>query len=470
MAAIETDVVVLGVGTSGEDLCLRLLDGGLDVVGVEANLLGGECPYWACIPSKMMIRAANLIAEARRVNGMAGRAVVEPDWAPVAARVREQATGGWDDSAAVDRFGANGGTFLRGHGRFTGSATVVVGDDEVAARRGVVIATGSVPAVPPIPGLDALPFWSTHDVIACENLPDSLLVLGGGAVGCELGQVMARFGVDVTIVEGSDRLLPAEEPEAGEVLEAALSAEGIKVCTGSAVTAAGQDDGRLILTLDDGSVLGAERLLVATGRRLDPSGLGLSHTAVEITDRGAVLTDNRQRAAPGIWAMGDITGEAMFTHVAMHQGNTIAADLLGEDPPPVSQLVPRVTFTDPEVAAVGLTEKEANEAGIDVAISVKPLGATFRGWLHGGDGHGIIKLLVDRSDGCLVGALCAGPSGGEVLGALWVAMAGGVTLAELRNSVYPFPTFHGAIGEMIGATGRGLQKVIQPGFEPLTQP
>ena len=470
MVAIETDVVVLGVGTSGEDLCLRLLDAGVDVVGVEANLLGGECPYWACIPSKMMIRAAHLLAEARRIDGVAGQVTVEPDWSPVAARVREQATGGWDDGVAVSRFGAAGGTFLRGRGRFTGPDTVVVGDDEITAHRGVVVATGSLPAVPPIPGLADIAYWSTHELIACQELPASLLVLGGGAVGCELSQVMARFGVDVTIVEGQDRLLAAEEPEAGATVEAALTADGVTVRTGARVTEAEERDGRLTLTLDDGTVLAAERLLVATGRRLDPSDLGLEHTAAEVTAGGAIVTDDRLRAAPGIWAMGDVTGQAMFTHMALHQGAVIAADLLGQDPPPAADLIPRVTFTDPEVGAAGLTEEVARAAGLDIVVSVKAVGATFRGWLHGPGADGVLKLVVDRATGRLVGALSVGPRGGEVLGALMVAMVGEVPLASLRNSVFPFPTFYGGIGEMIGAYGRGLEQVIEPGFEPLLDP
>jgi len=195
---LDVDVVVVGVGTSGEDLSLRLLAAGLDVVGIEASLVGGECPYWACLPSKMMIRGANLLQEARRLDGMAGHADVTPDWSPVAARVRAEATGGWDDSVAVERFGQRGGHLVRGYGKLTGPKTVTVGDHSFTAGRGIVIATGSRPAIPPIPGLADVDYWTTHDVIAAETLPVSIIVLGGGAVGCELGQVLSRFGVKVT--------------------------------------------------------------------------------------------------------------------------------------------------------------------------------------------------------------------------------------------------------------------------------
>ena len=211
----QVEVIVRGLGTGGEDLALQLAEAGLDVVGIEAQLLGGECAYWACIPSKMMIRAANLLQEARRVEGVAGRAEVTPDWAPVASRIREEASGDWDDSIAVARFEGNGGRFIRGRGRITGPRTVAVDDQSFTATRGIVIATGSRPVIPPIPGLADVEYWTTHDAIKAEELPESMLVLGGGAVGCELGQVFSRFGVEVTIVEV--REATAEELEHGHV-------------------------------------------------------------------------------------------------------------------------------------------------------------------------------------------------------------------------------------------------------------
>ena len=309
----ETDVVVLGLGTSGEDLALRLLDAGLEVVGIEPQLVGGECPYWACIPSKVMIRAARLLQEARRVEGVAGHVEVTPDWAPVAARIRAEVTGDWDDSFAVARFEGKGGRFVRGYGRLTGPRTVTVGEQSFTARRGVVIATGSKPAIPPIPGLADIDYWVTHDAIQVEKLPESLIVLGGGAVGCELGQVFSRFGVEVTIVEGLDRLLAAEEPEASELLTAAFGAEGISVRTGAAVERVETRGGSVIATLAGGTEVGAERLLVATGRRVDLSGLGLEAAGVDGSGR-FLAVDEHLRAADGIWAMGDVTGRGMFSH------------------------------------------------------------------------------------------------------------------------------------------------------------
>ena len=467
--ASDVDVIVLGVGTCGEDLSLRLLGAGLDVVGIEAALVGGECAYWACIPSKVMIRAANVLQEARRVGGMAGRAAVTPDWATVAERVRTEVTGGWDDSFAVERFGSRGGRLVHGRGVLTGPRTVTVGDESFTARRGIVIATGSQPAIPPIPGLAEVDYWTTHDVIQAESLPQSLIVLGGGAVGCELGQVLARFGVAVTVVEAGDRLLPAEEPEASEAVQAAFAAEGINVFTGAAAQRVGSRDGSIVVTLAGGAEVAGERLLVAAGRRVDLGGLGLEAAGLNGSGR-FIEVDERMRAADGIWAMGDVTGKAMFTHVAVHQSAIVFADILGQDHPPARyDAVPRATFTDPEVGAVGVTEAEALAEGLDVVVVVKQLPATFRGWLHGAD-TGVIKLIADRQTGVLVGATAVGPHGGEMLGLLSLAVHARVPLAELRSMIYAFPTFYGGIGEALGAYGRGLSTVIDPeyrGFEVL---
>ncbi len=460
----EVDVIVLGVGTCGEELSLRLLDAGLDVVGIEASLVGGECAYWACLPSKMMIRAANLLQEARRVNGMAGKAEVTPDWDLLAKRVRTEVTGDWDDSIAVERFEQHGGRLVHGRGKLTGPRTVVVGDKRFRARRGIVIATGSKPAIPPIPGLAEVDFWTTHDVIQAQRLPKSIIVIGGGAVGCELGQVLARFGADVTIVEASDRILPGEEPEASEVVQTAFAAEGIDVHTGSAAQRVESRDGSIVVTLGGGTELASERLLIATGRAVDLRGLGLESAGLDESAQ-FIQVDERMRAADGIWAMGDITGRAMFTHVAVYQSAIVVADILGEDHPPARyDAVPRATFTDPEVGAVGMTAAEAMVAGLDVIVVVKQLPATIRAWLHT-SGPGIIKVIVDRKTGVLIGATAVGPHGGEMLGLLSLAVHARVPLADLRSMIYAFPTFYGGIGEALGAYGRGVSTVFDPTYQ-----
>ena len=347
----EADVVILGLGTGGEDLALRLLADGVDVVGVEPGLVGGECAYWACIPSKMMIRAADLLAEARRVDAMAGHADVVPDWSKVASRIRNEATGGWDDSIAVARFESSGGRFVRGRGRFVSNNTVTVNGTHYTARTGVVVATGSTPRIPPIPGLEDVDYWTTHDAIAVETLPESLIILGGGAVGCELGQVFSRFGVSVTIVEGQHRLLNAEEPETSDMVLSVFEREDIAVHFGSHAQRVEAADNGIAVTLGDGTVLSAERLLVATGRTVDLDGLGIENTDIATPD-GFIDVDGRMSAGDGLWAIGDVTGKAMLTHVAVYQGSIAAADILGLNPPSADySALPRVTFTDPEVGS-----------------------------------------------------------------------------------------------------------------------
>jgi pyruvate/2-oxoglutarate dehydrogenase complex dihydrolipoamide dehydrogenase (E3) component len=346
---------------------------------------------------------------------------------------------------------------------------VAVGEESFTARRGIVIATGSQPAIPPIPGLAETGFWTTHDVMQAETLPKSITVLGGGAVGCELGQLLARFGAEVSIVEAGNCLLPAQEPEASAAVEAAFVAEGIKVYTGAKAERVWSRKGEIAVALTGGAELASERLLVATGRTVSLNGLGLESVGIDST-APFIQTDERMRARDGIWAMGDVTGKGMFTHVALYQAAIVASDILGQSHQPARyDAVPRATFTDPEVGAVGMTESEALTAGLDVVVVTKRLAATFRGWLHG-SGGGIIKLIVERETGVLLGATAVGPRGGEVLGFLSLAVHARIPMAELRSMIYAFPTFHGGIGEAVGAYGRGLATVIDPeyqGFELL---
>ena len=462
----HADVVILGLGTGGEDLALQLTGAGLDVVGIEPALLGGECAYWACIPSKIMIRAANLLQEARRVEGVAGHADVVPDWAPVAARIRTEATGNWDDSIAVARFEDSGGRFIRGRGRLTGPKTVTVNGTTYDAGIGVVIATGSRPFIPPIPGLSDVDYWTTHEAISVEELPSSLIILGGGAVGCELGQVFSRFGVDVTIVEGQNRLMVGEEPETSEVVRSVFESEGITIHFGARAESVEANGDVIAVNLGDGARLTADRLLVATGRSIDLEGLGLDAAGLDSSGR-FIDVDDRMVAGDGIWAMGDVTGKGMFTHVAIHHGAIIAAEILGGTPPPAEySALPRVTFTDPEVGSVGLTEANARSAGIDVVVTTKPVPATFRGWLHGPGSDGLIKLIADRKTGLLVGATAVGPRGGDVLGMLATAVHAKIPVATLQHMIYAYPTFYGGVGEAVGAYGRGIGTVIDPGARP----
>ncbi|MGH7733633.1 MAG: dihydrolipoyl dehydrogenase family protein, partial [Gemmatimonadales bacterium] len=367
----QSDVVVVGLGPGGESAATSLARAGLDVVGVDAGLVGGECPYWGCIPSKMMIRAANLLAEARRVDGMAGAATVTPDWAPVARRIRE-ATDYWDDRVAVERLEAAGVRFVRGRARLKGPGRVEVDGTVLEAGRGILLDTGALPWAPPVPGLSELDFWTNREAVEVTELPASLVVLGGGAIGVELAQVFRRFGVTVSVVEVGDRLLPAEEPESGELLASVFAAEGIAVHTGAKVTRAARRGDEVVLELDDGkaTVVAGARLLVATGRRPDLAALGTSSIGVD--EKAATLAvDGHQRVAEGVWAIGDVTGHGAFTHMSMYQAAIAVEDVLGRPGPPAEyHAVPRVTFTDPEIGSVGLSEAQARARDIEVRTGI----------------------------------------------------------------------------------------------------
>lgn len=446
--AKDVDVVVIGLGPGGEDVAGRLAEAGLDVVGVERELVGGECPYWGCVPSKMMIRAADLLAEARRIPGIAGQAAVTPDYAPVAARIREEATDNWDDTVAVDRLVGKGGSFARGAGRITAPGEVTVGEEVFRARRGIVVATGTSPAIPPVDGLKDTPYWTNRDAIEAKEPPASLLVLGGGAIGAELAQVFARFGSRVTVVDTADRLVPVEEPESGALLADVLTREGLDIRTGAQVSQVGHDGSRFLVTVD-GQQVEADQLLVATGRRADLAVLGLDAMGLDTSARW-VEVDEHLRAGDGLWAVGDITGKGAFTHVAMYQSAIAARSLLGEDGPAADyRALPRVTFTDPEIGAVGLTEAQARDEGIPVRTGLAQIPSSARGWIHKAGNDGFIKLVEDSARGVLVGATSAGPTGGEVLGALAVAVHAEVPTQTLAQMIYAYPTFHRTIEDAL---------------------
>lgn len=446
----EVDVVVVGMGVAGEAVAAQLASAGLEVVGVENQLVGGECAYWGCIPTKMMVRASDALTQARHLDGVAGTASVQADWKPLARQIREEGTDDWDDQVAVDRFTGQGGHFERGCAELIGPGRVRVNDQEYRARRGVVLATGTVPTVPPIPGLAETPYWTNREAVKAEAPPASLAVLGGGAVGLELAQVYARFGTRVTVIEAADRLLSTEEPEAARLIRHVFDDEGITVHTGAAVDRISHDDNGFELRLPDGAVR-AEELLVATGRHVDLSGLGVDAVGLD-TKAPSLSVDEQMRAGEGLWAVGDVTGHGAFTHVGTYQAAIAARDILGLRGPGADyRALPRVTFTDPEIGAVGLTEAQARERHARVRVGLVEGGASTRAWIHQASNHELIKLVGDTHEGVLVGATCVGPAGGEVLGALTVAIHGRVPIADLRHMMYAYPTFHRGIEAALDA-------------------
>ena len=447
---MDADLVVIGTGPGGESLATQAAKAGLKVVVVEKHLVGGECPYYGCIPSKMMLRAADALAESRRAGQLAGTVTVEPSWEPVARRIADEATDHWDDTVAVKRLEDAGATVIHGTGRLDGTRCAVItpadGSDEITveARIGVVLNPGTRPAAPPIDGLTGTPYWTNREALQATEVPGELIVIGGGPIGCELTQVFARFGSRVTLVQHGPRLLPADEPEAAALLEQVLIAEGVRVLTDAEPTSIEYAEGRFTLTLADGQHVSADRLLVAAGRTPNTDGLGLESVGL---DPKRVEVDESMRAGgndAGLWIIGDVTGHGAFTHLSMYQSAIALRSILGQDGPRAEyHAVPHTTFTDPEVGGVGLTEAAARERGLSVRIGTTDLAASSRGFTHGPGATGLIKVV--ESDGVLVGATVVGPAGGEILAMLTLAVHARIPIATLKTMIYTYPNFHRAI-------------------------
>jgi pyruvate/2-oxoglutarate dehydrogenase complex dihydrolipoamide dehydrogenase (E3) component len=365
----------------------------------------------------------------------------------VARRIRDEATDDWDDAVAVQRFEDKGGRFVRGWGRLEGPGRVAVDDRVFEAARAVVINVGTRPWAPPVPGLADTPYWTNRGAIEAEDVPASLAVIGGGAIGVELAQVFRRFGSEVTVLEAGPHLVGPEEPEAGSLLAEVFAAEGIDARTGVSIESVGHDGWQFTVAAEGAAPLVADRLLVATGRRADLTGLNVSSVGLDESVR-ELPVDGRLRVegVARTWAVGDVTGKGAFTHVSMYQADIVVNDVLGR--PVVTadyRAVPRVTFTDPEIGSVGLTEGDARERGLEVRVGTAQIPSSARGWIHKAGNQGFIKLVEDADRGVLVGATSAGPWGGEVLGLLTLAVHAGVPTIMLRHMIYAYPTFHRAV-------------------------
>jgi pyruvate/2-oxoglutarate dehydrogenase complex dihydrolipoamide dehydrogenase (E3) component len=457
----EFDVIVLGLGPGGEELAGSVAKAGPSVLGIDERLVGGECPYFGCIPSKMILRGADVLGESRRVDLLAGRASDEPDFARVAARIRDEATDDWDDRVAVERLVGTGAAFARGSGKLAGrdgeGRLLVEVAGETHAAPVVCVATGTAPAMPPIDGLADLPrgvedlVWTNREILQSRVAPRSMVVIGGGAVGCELAQGMARFGTAVTVIEAAPHLLMPEEPEAGEVITEVFSREGITVRQDVGVQSVTRGGDGVVVTLADGSTSTGEKVLVAAGRRPNLSAIGLDTIGLDPGAR-SLDVDEHMRVADveGLYAVGDITGRGAFTHVAVWQARVLAAHLLGK-PEPYGGYhgLAWATFTDPEVGRVGLTEQQARDKGLTVRIGSQQMSSNSRGWIHGPGNDGFVKIVEDADRGVLVGATVVGPYGGELLGMLTLAVHAEVPVDKLRTMHYAFPTLHRAVSEAV---------------------
>jgi pyruvate/2-oxoglutarate dehydrogenase complex dihydrolipoamide dehydrogenase (E3) component len=447
----QYDVVVIGAGPAGETAAGRAAGHGLSVAMVESELVGGECSYWGCIPSKVLLRPGDVLAAARRVPGAAAAVTGEVDVAAVFAR-RDEATSHWDDRGQLPWLSEHGIDLVRGRGRLAGQRLVeVAGADGssrlLSARRAVVLAAGTTAAVPPVPGLADAASWTNRGATAAKEVPRRLLVLGGGAIGVELAQAFRRLGsAEVTVVEGGDRLLPREEPFAGAEVAAALEAEGVRVVTGhrAAEVRRRGADGPVSTTLDDGVVVLSDEVLVAAGRRPATRDLGLA--TVGLPPGAPVEVDDRLRAAgvDGGWlyAVGDVNGRAQLTHMAKYQGRIAGDVIAGLEARDRASLdiVPRVTFTDPQVCAVGLTEEQARASHDRVRVTTFATGAVAGAYTLGEGVAGTSKLVVDDARRVLLGATFTGPGTAELLHSATVAIAGSVTLDDLWHAVPSFPT------------------------------
>jgi len=430
------DAIVIGAGPAGEVAISRLLDQGLRVALVERELVGGECAYWACIPSKTLLRPPEVRAEARRAPGLEEPAA---RWREI-VEYRDYMVRDLDDSNAASGYEKRGVSVVRGAARITRPGSVDVDGRSLESQR-IVVATGSEPMIPPIEGIEQAGFWTNREATTLREVPRDVVVLGGGPVATELGQMLRRYGAEVTIVQGAERLIDREDPRVGELIFEALRADGIVIRLGVKATAVSAEGDRRTVELDTGESLAAERLIVATGRRPRAGELGLEAVGIELGERGEIPVDERCRAADGVWAIGDVTGVSLFTHAGKYQARIACADIAGDSPRADYTAIPRVVFSDPEIAAVGLTAAQASERGIDVRTASADLVSIARTETYGKGLGGELGVVADGERRTLVGAWAVGPLASEWIHHAVLAVKAAIPIDVLRDTVAQFPTF-----------------------------